>query len=86
MGMFKPPKSKKYVFFLWNPVDDTIAQCNEQGTRILTSWKKITPQQFVKKYWHGKKVSALGRIIMNGRHISKFKRKCFDIIAVYLLF
>lgn len=84
MGLFKSRLGKKYVYFLWNPLDNKIAQCDDKGRRIISKWLAITPQKFVKIFWNGRPVSALSKIVVNRRFITKFKRECFRLFHLYL--
>ena len=77
LAMFFPPSSRDAVYFLFNPSNHRIAQCDETGRKLLSGWRKISPHAFVKSFWDGNEISSLSRIIINGHYLSEFKREYF---------
>lgn len=80
LAMFFPPSSEDAIYFLLDPATNRIARCNETGLIRSGEWTDLSPQQFVKKFWNGKNVSALGKIIINGHYLSDFKREFLSSI------
>jgi hypothetical protein len=75
--MFFPRLSEEAVYFLFDPSNDRIAQCDETGRILASEWMTISPHAFVKTFWNGKDVSLLARIMINGRYLSEFKREYY---------
>lgn len=76
MGCFRVPDSGLIVYFLFDPNTGKISRCGANGKLgKKDGWLKISPQQFVLKFWHRSTVSSFGQIYVMGRSLTEFDRE-----------